>query len=187
MTGSPPEEVKVWGLPLRAFHWSLAFCVLAAWLTDDFKTIHEALGYAAIALICLRLVWGVVGPRRERFAHFVAGVRTTLAYALKVLALREPRYLGHNPLGAWMIVALLSLALATSLTGWLFTTNTFWGVKWLEELHEGLANFLIVLVVLHVGGVVFTSYRQGENLVVAMWRGRKPRHTARHPEDAIDG
>jgi len=90
-----------------------------------------------------------------------------------VIAFAEPRYLGHNPLGGWMVMALLSMVAAAGLSGWLSVTDRFWGVAWVQELHEALANALFLLVGLHIAGVVFTSLRHRENLVRAMLTGRK--------------
>ena len=81
--------------------------------------------------------------------------------------------MGHNPLGGWMVLALLADAIATGLTGWLYTTDRFWGVAWLETLHGALGEALLPLLLLHVAGVIFTSRRQGDNLVAAMLHGRK--------------
>jgi len=170
--------VKVWDRFVRLAHWTLVACVLAAWLTGELKIesaqpLHEWLGYAALAVIAARLVWGFTGPRYARFAQFIAGPARTLGYAGRVLRGSEPRYLGHNPLGGWMIVLLLATAATASLTGWLSITDRYWGVAWVQETHEVLSNALIALAVLHVAGVVVTSVRHRENLVAAMWTGRK--------------
>jgi cytochrome b len=99
-------------------------------------------------------------------------------YLKAVIAHREPRHIGHNPLGALMIVALLAMVAGICVTGWLYTTDAYWGVEWVGKLHEGLTDLLIVLVALHLVGVVFTSIRQRENLVKAMLTGMKkaPEH-----------
>ena len=170
--------MEVWDRLVRVAHWTLVTCVLAAWATGEIKirsieALHEWLGYGALAVIAARLVWGLVGPHYARFAQFVAGPARTLAYARSVLRASEPRYLGHNPLGGWMIVALLASAAAASLTGWLSITDRYWGVAWVQETHEVLSNALIALAVLHVAGVAFTSVRHRENLVAAMWTGIK--------------
>jgi len=171
-------EVRVWDPLTRIAHWTLAASVLAAWATSEadveaLKRAHEWLGYAALAVVALRLAWGAIGPRYARFSQFVPSPRRTLAYARAVLAFTERRYVGHNPLGGWMVVALLAMAAAAGLSGWLSVTDRFWGVKWVQELHEVLANTLLLLVALHVAGVVFTSVRHRENLVRAMLTGRK--------------
>jgi cytochrome b len=172
-------EVRVWDPLARIAHWTLVASILAAWITsevklDAAKRAHEWAGYAALAVVALRLLWGGIGPRYARFRQFVRPPAQTLGYARAVMASAEPRYLGHNPLGGWMVVALLAMAAAAGLSGWLSITERFWGVKWVEELHEALANTLFVLAGLHVAGVIFTSLRQRENLVRAMLTGRKP-------------
>ena len=170
--------MKVWDRFVRVAHWTLVACVLAAWLTGELKIesaqpLHEWLGYAALAVIAARLVWGFTGSRYARFAQFVAGPARTSGYARALIDGSEPRYLGHNPLGGWMIVALLVTAAAASLTGWLSITDRYWGVAWVQVAHEVLSNVLIALAVLHVVGVVVTSVRHRENLVAAMWSGVK--------------
>ena len=181
------ENGRVWSLRIRLAHWSLAAAVTVAWITDHGPPwVHDTAGYTALALVCLRLLTGLLGSKADRFDRFVAGPRETLSYAGKTLAGKEPRFLGHNPLGGWMIVALLAVTAGAGITGWLYTTDRFWGVQWVANLHSSLADILLLLIVLHIAGVAFTSLRQGENLVAAMIHGRKPRTTRRHPEPAAD-
>jgi len=166
--------VKVWDPLVRIGHWSLVVCVAVAWATGEGgKGWHEGFGYAALAIIAVRFVWGLVGSHYARFKEFLRTPAATLAYGLRVLAGTEPRYLGHNPLGGWMIVFLLTCIALTGFTGWLYTTDRFWGVEWLGEIHEVLASTLLVLIALHVAGVVLASKRHHENLVAAMLHGRK--------------
>jgi cytochrome b len=84
----------------------------------------------------------------------VRGPRATLAYARRVLAGREPRHLGHNPLGGWMVLALFACILGLALTGWLYTTDRFWGDETVERVHVALAWTMLALGRLHVGGVL---------------------------------
>ena len=170
--------MKVWDGFVRVAHWTLAASVLVAWITSEWKLdaarrVHEWAGYVALGVVALRCAWGLVGSRYARFAQFVASPARTLAYAASLLRGAEPRYIGHNPLGAWMIVALLATVTLASASGWLFITERFWGVDWVEDLHEALGNTVIVLVGLHVAGVMFTSLRERENLAAAMFTGRK--------------
>ena len=171
-------QVRVWDPLVRVAHWTLVTCVLAAWLTAELESeagrrAHEWLGYAALAVIAVRVVWGWAGAGYARFSDFVRGPAQTMAYARLVAARAEPRYLGHNPLGGWMVIALLTMAIAAGVSGWLSVTDRFWGVKWVQELHEAVANTLLWLVGFHVAGVIYTSWRHRENLVRAMFTGRK--------------
>ncbi|MCD6040941.1 MAG: cytochrome [Burkholderiales bacterium] len=170
--------MQIWDLFVRIAHWTLVVSILGAWLTSEIdgkaaEVVHEWLGYAALAVLALRIPWGWIGSRYARFSQFVRGPRKTIAYARSLATGHEPRHLGHNPLGAWMIVALIVMIIAASGSGWLYVTDRFWGEEWLEDLHEGLANILFTLVALHVAGVVFSSLRHRENLVRAMITGRK--------------
>jgi cytochrome b len=123
--------------------------------------------------VAARIVWGFAGTYHARFANFVPTPRAFAEYARAMVAGRERRYLGHNPVGGAMIIALLVLLTATGVTGWLLTTNAFWGSEALETLHEASANAVLVCVAVHVGGVLLASWRHRENLVSAMLTGRK--------------
>ena len=169
-----PATVKVWGPYVRISHWLLVAVLTAAWLTRrGGGAWHEWTGHAALALVVARTIAGFVLRGHARFASFLRGPRETLRYARELLARRERRYLGHNPLGGWMIVLLLAVTAATSATGWLYTTDRYWGIEWVERLHSTLADALVVLAALHVAGVVAASLRHRENLVAAMVHGRK--------------
>jgi len=169
-------SVKVWDPFVRLFHWGLAASFVIAWITaEEWDSLHYWAGYAAGALIALRLIWGLVGTRYARFTQFIKSPRATLKYLGDILRGAEPRYLGHNPAGAAMIIALILAMAGCILTGWMYTTTAFWGSEWVEEIHEALANGLLFLVLLHVGGVLLASLRHHENLVRAMITGRKRR------------
>ena len=168
------RTVRVWDPLVRLFHWALVAAFAAAWVTaDEWERAHEIVGYAVIGLVAFRLVWGVVGTRYARFTDFVRGPREVIGYLEDAAAHRAPRYLGHNPAGGAMIVALLVMLVVVGATGYLLTTTTFWEVEWVEELHEAAAYAMLVLVGLHVLGVIIASLEHGENLVRAMITGRK--------------
>lgn len=168
------KTVRVWDPLVRVFHWSLVLAFFGAYLLgEDGGQLHQALGYTVLGLVAFRLVWGLIGSRHARFASFIPSYRKLTTYLKDVLAHREARYLGHNPAGAVMIVALLLALIGTGTTGWLLTTDAFWDSNWMEEVHEILANGTLFLVGLHVAGVLFSSLRHRENLVRAMLTGRK--------------
>lgn len=173
-------RILVWSRGIRLLHWMLAGSVIGAFITHEGGgEVHEWLGYSALVSAVLRVIWGMLpspdgGPGQfVRFRSFVKSPGATLGYLGQVIARREPRHVGHNPLGAWMIVALLGLTLAASATGWLFTTDAFWGVEWVEELHGALGEAFVPLVLLHWAGVFYASRRHRENLAAAMVHGRK--------------
>jgi len=175
-------RVKVWDRLVRTAHWLLVLAVVAAWVTGHWpRRAHDALGYAAAAIVAVRLVWGFRGSVHARFAQFVRGPRATWEYARLVLGRREPRTLGHNPLGAWMIVALLACVAGVCLTGFLYTTDWLFGYAWLEALHRALSWILVALVAGHLAGVAFTSLRHRENLVAAMFSGYKRADAGEEP------
>ncbi len=168
------QETLVWDAPVRVAHWALALSVAGAWLTaeaEGWRLLHITLGYTAGALVLLRLLWGVVGTRHARFVDFVRGPHAVLAYLQRLAAGRAPRYLGHNPAGAVVIVLLLGLGLLVPLSGWAMLNDL--GAEALEELHELLAQAMLLLVGVHVAGVLLASWRHRDKLVAAMVTGRK--------------
>ena len=166
--------LKVWDRPVRLMHWALvaalALATLSLWVWGGW---HQPAGYAALTIVALRLVWGLVGGPYARFAQFVRAPRATAAYLRQLLQRREPRHLGHNPLGGWMIVALLACVLGLAATGWLYTSDAYWGDETVETIHRALAWTLLGLVALHLCGVLHASLRHRENLVRAMFSGSK--------------
>ena len=172
-------RVLIWPRAIRALHWLLAVCVIVSFATHEGGGLklqmHEWTGYGALCIAVLRLWIGFSRPAADvlAFRHFVQAPRATWRYARALLARREPRSLGHNPLGGWMIVALLTDVTLTGFTGWLYTTDRFWGYAWLGNLHNWLGHAIVPLVLLHVAGVAYTSWRHRENLVGAMLHGYK--------------
>ncbi len=193
------DTVAVWDPLVRVFHWSLAASFCVAYLSeDDFMSLHEWAGYTVAALVGFRLAWGLIGTRHARFGDFVTTPRKVLAYLGQIFRGDAPRYLGHNPAGGLMIVALLLSLAATALAGMAMLGMDGAGPlaglvpagdgEALEEIHEFLANFALFLVVLHVAGVLVSSLLHRENLVRAMITGLKPaqiddpeHHDGRHP------
>lgn len=176
---STTGSLRVWDPWVRIAHWTLVASVALAWFTRVGGGVwHERIGYVPLAIIALRTLWGWCGSRYARFSHFVRGPRATLTYARETLSGRESRYIGHNPLGGWMIVALMVGVTVTAGSGWLYTTDRFWGISWVETLHRVSTNVLLTLVAAHVAGVLYASYRHRENLITAMIHGRKRSESA---------
>ena len=177
--------IKVWDLPIRIFHWLLVAGFFVAYLTEEeLLTVHVWAGYLVLGLLIFRLLWGFVGNDYARFASFLCSPAKSFAYVKDASALKSKRYLGHNPAGAAMIVLLIISLLLTVLSGLVvYAADQNLGPlagmvgssneKLWEEAHEIMANFTLLLVIVHVAGVAFESLVHGENLVNAMWNGYK--------------
>jgi cytochrome b len=166
-------RVRVWDAGVRLFHWSMVAMFASAYFVNSPRSLHRYLGYVVIGLIGFRLIWGVVGGKHARFADFVPSPRRLLGYLRDMLTGREARYLGHNPAGGAMIIALLTTLSAIGATGYMMGLDAFFGVSWVENAHKTLVTCALALVALHVSGVVFSSLRHRENLVVSMITGDK--------------
>jgi cytochrome b len=182
-----PNPVRVWDLPTRLFHWSLAACVVGLVITGKVgggvMPWHARLGYAVLALLLFRLVWGFVGGHWSRFSSFLGSPRRVLAY---LRGQSHPDHLvGHNPLGALSVLAMLAFLFAQVATGLIgddeisFTgplnrfvsSATGLAATW---YHKRIGQWVIIgLVVLHVAAVLFYLWRKRENLVTPMLRGDK--------------
>ena len=171
-----PDEVRVWDPFVRIFHWGLVACIaLNEFVIDDGERVHQWIGYAASALVLARIVWGFVGTRHARFSDFWPTPARLRAHLADLLAGRHGAQAGHNPLGALMMLALLAVVLALGASGWLQTTDAFWGEEWLQELHEELAEALLGLAGVHVAAALLMSGVEHTNLVAAMVSGIKRR------------
>ncbi len=182
------QEIKVWDPLVRIFHWSLVATFFAAYLVeDDWLSLHVWAGYSVGGLVLFRVLWGFIGPQHARFSDFVRSPWDALTYLKEELRGQAQRYIGHNPAGGAMVVALLlslSFTVAAGLVlygagecsgplgGWL-CNRSGWLPEAAEEIHEFFANFTLFLVVLHVAGVIGSGFLHRENLVAAMWHGRK--------------
>ncbi|MBK1723207.1 cytochrome b/b6 domain-containing protein [Thiocystis violacea] len=190
ITAAASPRVRVWDPLVRVFHWTLAGGFATAFIVeDDLLDVHVWAGYLVLSLIAVRLVWGVIGTRHARFSDFVRRPSQVIAYLKAALTLRAPRYLGHNPAGGAMVVALLLAVTATGASGMaLYGAQEFAGplagamsgvsnatAHALEDVHEFFANLTLALVIAHLAGVLFSSLSHQENLIGAMITGYKRR------------
>jgi cytochrome b len=166
--------LRVWDPFVRLFHWSLVLGMGAAWFTSSIRSdTHQWIGLAVAALVVARIIWGLVARGHARFAEFVRGPSAVIGYLIDILRGAERRYIGHNPAGGAMIVALIIFILGTCLTGWEMTTDTWYGDDTMQFAHSAFAYSVVALVALHLAGVVLASVRHNENLPRAMVTGLK--------------
>ncbi len=197
MRARPAGGILVWDIGVRAFHWLLALAIAAAALTGfvlgrTTLAWHLAAGVAVAVAVGWRVLWGLLGPTYARFTSFAYRPSAVVAHLRDAMGAHRHRQLGHNPLGALMVFALLLVPAAIVAAG----TVTLGGLlkqgplkaylayatgrQWLG-IHNALAILLLVLIGLHLAGVAFESWRGRENLTAAMLTGRKP---ALPPADA---
>ncbi|AMA55010.1 hydrogenase [Bradyrhizobium sp. CCGE-LA001] len=168
------RTVAVWDLPLRLWHWLLAISVLIAWFTPPtYDGLHRIVGYTVIGLLAFRLVWGFMGSRYARFRMVGVRLRAAPHYLWNLRRGITGRYIGLNPAGTLMLVALLVSLAVSTITGAMSVTTTFFGVWWVEDTHHYSSDAVIILVVLHILGVLLMGILQRENLIRAMFTGRK--------------
>ncbi len=199
MTGmvDTTRSVRVWDWPTRAFHWALVTCIVSAWASAEFAAKlgdptlkwHRWNGYAILVLVTFRLIWGVAGSSTARFSAFIRSPITAARYGLDLLKGRPRHFLGHNPLGAWMILALLVAVAAQGILG-LYTlehneitagplkrTISDATTEIVSKLHVRGYNVILALVCVHVLANSLYGLFKGEPLIQAMVTGRKPPKT----------
>ncbi len=173
--------LRVWDPLVRIFHWSLVASFATAWFTSSSRDeTHQWIGLAAAMLIAFRLLWGFVGTPYARFSQFIRRPSAVINYLIDILKNREARYIGHNPAGGVMALALLTSISGTAFTGWLMTTDAWYGEEAMQIIHSAFAYATVFLVAGHLTGVILASYRHKENLVKAMVTGEK------RPAEPID-
>ncbi|MFV1982566.1 MAG: cytochrome b/b6 domain-containing protein [Thiohalomonadales bacterium] len=181
------NDVKVWDIIVRVFHWSLVTTFFICFITEDSSKLHTYSGYLIILLIISRIIWGFIGSEYARFKSFIVAPRVVNLYLKDLVKNKNSRFIGHNPAGAAMIVVLISSILITCLTGvvlygvedhagplaFLFTQEDEYLEDIIEEIHEFFSYFSVGLIVLHVTGVVIAGKQHNENLVKSMINGYK--------------
>lgn len=168
------REVTVWDPLVRLIHWSLALMILLnGTVVDEESQAHEWIGYIALGLVGLRLVWALVGPKHARFSAFPPNPGQAVRHIRAIMTGDRSVHLSHNPLGALMVYNIWLSVIGIGVTGYMMTTISFFGVDWVEEVHEAVFVWLLVSVAIHVAGVAFETWWSGVNLVRAMINGRK--------------
>jgi cytochrome b len=212
------DRIYVWDIFVRIFHWSLVAAFITSYITsEDESMVHIYSGYFITSLLAFRLIWGFIGTRHARFSDFVTRPAQAIDYLKNIKKTQSKRYVGHNPAGGYMVIALLLSLSLTVFCGLKYygsegngpladnanialvkyaqadsdhskendSHNEFnehdddadegkkKGDKFWKELHELFANFTILLIILHIGGVAISGRLHGENLVKAMLTGYK--------------
>lgn len=186
MSRKPAEPVSVWDLPTRLFHWLLVALVGFSWWTGETGRLewHFWSGYAVLALVLYRIVWGFVGSSTARFASFLRGPGAAWHHLRALLGPGTPRDLGHNAIGGWMVVLLLAVLLVQAGTGLfadddILTTGPLAGLvetstsQWLTTIHRLNFDLILILAGLHIVAVLAYLAVKRLDLIGPMVSGRK--------------
>ncbi|HEY2394755.1 MAG TPA: cytochrome b/b6 domain-containing protein [Rudaea sp.] len=182
------DAVRVWDLPTRLFHWMLVALIVLLYATGEYNVLdmrwHFWAGYATLALLVFRVLWGFFGSQTSRFRDFVRGPFAIAGYVRALFSTNSKVSIGHNPLGGWSVLALLLCVSVQSVTG-LFSSDevdtdgpfvaqvSVKTVKLMTRLHHWNQNLLLILVGVHVAAVLLYLLLKHENLVGPMLSGRK--------------
>jgi cytochrome b len=180
--------IRVWDLPVRVFHWLivvlLVFQVVTGRIGGALMPYHLACGYSILALVIFRILWGIVGSTHARFASFVVGPAATFRFARRLFSRQAVPQVGHNPLGGWMVVALV-LSLGLQAVSGLFANDGAEAMgplsrlvsietsNALTEFHRWNLKVLILLSCIHVAAVLFHLIVKKEELTGPMFTGVK--------------
>lgn len=182
------NKILVWDLPLRLFHWLLVLLVVTSMVSvqigGNAMQIHMLSGYSILTLLLFRILWGLLGGTHARFANFVHGPASALAYLGALRRQQAGTYLGHNPAGAWSVIFMLASLLLQAATG-LFANDDIATEGPLAKLvskalsdritgiHYLNSNLLYVLIGLHLLAVAYYFFYKRDNLVKPMVTGFK--------------
>ena len=182
------KRKQIWDPLVRIFHWLLVISFITAYLVEDERlNLHLLAGSVVLGLIIFRLIWGVMGTLYARFSSFSCSLREIRQHLLDLVRLRPADHLGHTPIGAVMIIVLLTGLLLLTLSGvalygvensalsfsYLVADLNPESVTVLENIHALVADGLVLLVLLHIAGVIVESVLQKQNLIRAMITGYK--------------
>ena len=187
-TDDPKQDDRliVWDLPLRLFHWGLAVAVIISVVSVNMgrMNIHERSGLTVLALVMFRIIWGFAGGHHARFANFVRSPVAVIGWLSATRAADAPRLVGHSPLAALSVIALLLITGYLSMTG-MFSTD---GILFdgplahmapvspylMARIHQYGKPVLILLVLLHLAAILVYKFAKKTGLTKAMVTGRAP-------------
>ena len=166
---------KLWDPLVRLFHWSLVFIFFTNYFfNEEGDDWHQWLGYAAVAWLVVRFVWGFFGRGAARWADFFPTPARLSTHVRALMRGEAYHRMGHSPLGGLVMILMMLCILMLGLTGYMMQEiDYFWGEDGVEELHGWIANSLLALVIIHVFAALFESYRLKENLPLSMVTGKR--------------
>ena len=182
------ERRLVWDLPTRLFHWLLVASLIAQYVTaswlENAMQWHFYCGYFTLGLLVFRIFWGLFGPEYARFSHFIASPVSVFNYSRTLFSRHSMAYTGHNPLGGYVVVLMLSMVITQAVSGLFMTDDIFMEGPWyagasqatravMNTLHRAGFDWLVAIIVLHIAAVIFYTVFKKQPLTSAMLHGKK--------------
>lgn len=172
------QSSKAYDLPIRIFHWVFAILFLisfsiAKFIDDDsmLYAYHMLSGILMVSLVILRVIWGLVGSKTSRFSSYKLRPTELFEYLNSILTTRSKRYLGHNPASSYAAILMLLLTVGIGLSGLMMSLRI--NKHFFEEVHELMANGLLIVVIFHIAGVIFHQARHADGMIFSMVNGKK--------------
>ncbi|RDV24580.1 cytochrome B [Alteromonas aestuariivivens] len=182
------KKQLIWDLPIRLFHWLLVVSLLGQYVTaeilKDAMQWHFYLGYFTLGLMLFRLLWGFIGPQHARFSNFLKGPGAVLHYTKTLFSAESTPYTGHNPVGGWVVVLMLSIVTTQAISGLFLSDDVFMDgpyfhavsettQKLMNSIHHQLFNLLLLVIALHVAAIIFYTLVKKQPLASSMVHGKK--------------
>jgi cytochrome b len=185
------QKHLVWDWPVRIFHWLLVLGLFAQWITaeqlEDAMQIHFYVGYFLLGLVLFRLVWGFIGTKYAKFNQGLGGPRQTISYLLSLFGKQHKASIGHNPVGALMLPAVIFLVATQAISGLFSTDDIFYSGPYysvvsdlvqecMQWLHYNTINLLWAIVAIHLLAIAWYRFKLKQDLVTPMLDGKKVVH-----------
>lgn len=182
------ERRLVWDLPTRLFHWLLVVSLIVQYLTanwiENAMQWHVYCGYFTLGLLVFRILWGLAGPKHARFTHFIVSPVTVFNYSKHLFSRHSEAFAGHNPLGGYVVVIMLTMLITQAVSGLFMTDDIFmegpWYASasqatrdWMNTLHRTGFDWLLAIIALHIIAVIFYTAFKKQPLTSAMLHGKK--------------
>lgn len=158
------ESPVAWNFTTRVSHWLIAIPVLLDFFIEGGDMSHKVIGYLALGTTFFRIGWGFITKDEANFRSFpLRGLFSN----------KKSDYSGHNPQASWVYLLIWILVISLGISGFMMGTDKYWGVEWVEELHESFSKLLMALVILHFCGLIFDSWKFRRKTWLGMFTGRK--------------
>ncbi|MCX6116840.1 MAG: cytochrome b/b6 domain-containing protein [Proteobacteria bacterium] len=165
----------VWDKFTRFVHWTIATCVvLNLYIVEEGDPPHEWIGYAAVAFVFIRSIWGIFANGHANFRQWPLTFSELQTFVKNEIQRKPKPYPGHNPAASYTYIAIWSLIAALAISGFMMGLDAFWGEEWLENVHNAFSIILQICILAHLLGIAVDSYHFKRKTWMGMITGTRP-------------